>query len=124
MLESMLTVAYEQYVIDDEIIGMCCKVLQGIQVDDAHLALDAIDEVGPGGTFITANHTMEHMRTEYFNGNGVSDQNSRENWEEKGALDARTRARKIAGSILARGEKPYISPELEQNIREKYDIVI
>ena len=27
MLESMLTVAYEQYVIDDEIIGMCCKVL-------------------------------------------------------------------------------------------------
>lgn len=124
MLESMLTVAYEQYVIDDEIIGMCCKVLQGIQVDDAHLALDAIDEVGPGGTFITANHTMEYMRTEYFSGNGVSDQNSRENWEEKGALDARTRARKIAGSILARGEKPYISSELEQDIKKKYDILI
>ncbi len=35
MLESMLTVAYEQYVIDDEIIGMCCKVLKGIKVEQA-----------------------------------------------------------------------------------------
>jgi hypothetical protein len=46
MLESMLTVAYEQYVIDDEIIGMCCKVLKGIEVDPEHLALEVIDEVG------------------------------------------------------------------------------
>ena len=124
MLESMLTVAYEQYIIDDEIIGMCCKVLQGIEVDEAHLALDAIDEVGPGGTFITSTHTMEHMRTEYFNGKGVSDQKSRENWEEKGALDARTRARKIAEGILAREKKPYISPEMEQDIRKKYNILL
>ncbi len=124
MLESMLTVAYEQYIIDDEIIGMCCKVLQGIEVDEAHLALDAIDEVGPGGTFITSTHTMEHMRTEYFSGNGVSDQTSRENWEDKGALDARTRARKIAEGILTGEEKPYIAPELEQDIRNKYDILI
>jgi trimethylamine--corrinoid protein Co-methyltransferase len=124
MLESMLTVAHEQYVIDDEIIGMCCKVLQGIQVDEAHLALDAIDEVGPGGTFITSNHTIKHMRTEYFNGNGVSDQSSRETWEAKGARDARTRAREIAASILSREASPYISSELEQKIKEKYNILI
>jgi trimethylamine--corrinoid protein Co-methyltransferase len=47
MLESMLTVAPEQFVIDDEIIGMACKVLKGIEVDADHLALDAIDTVGP-----------------------------------------------------------------------------
>ena len=124
MLESMLTVAYEQYIIDDEIIGMCCKVLNGIQVDDEHLALEVIDEVGPGGTFITCAHTMEHMRTEYFSGNGVSDQSSRENWEQKGAHDARTRAREIAKNILAGEEKSYISSEVEQAIRKKYEIMI
>jgi trimethylamine--corrinoid protein Co-methyltransferase len=37
MLESMLTVAYEQYVIDDEIIGLSGKVLKGIDVDPEHL---------------------------------------------------------------------------------------
>ena len=124
MLESMLAVAYEQYVIDDEIIGMCCRVLEGIPVDDEHLALEAIDEVGPGGSFITSPHTMTHMRQEYFNGNGVSDQESREKWVEKGSWNARTRAREIAKRILAKEEKSYLSPEMEKAIREKYNILL
>ena len=52
MLESMLTVAPEQFVIDDEIIGMACKVLKGIEVDADHLALEVIDTVGPAGNFM------------------------------------------------------------------------
>lgn len=124
MLESMLTVAYEQYVIDDEIIGMCCKVLNGIKVDEEHLALKTIDEVGPGGTFITSAHTLNHMRSEYFSGNGVTDQNSRESWIEYGSQDTRTRAREIARKILAEEERPYLSPKVEQAIRKKYEILL
>jgi trimethylamine--corrinoid protein Co-methyltransferase len=124
MLESMLTVAYEQFVIDDEIIGMSCKVLEGIPVDDEHLALEAIDQVGPGGSFITSPHTMTHMRREYFLGNGVADQDSREKWTEKGSLDTRTRARDIAKKILAEKEKSYIPADVEKAIREKYRILL
>ena len=124
MLESMLTVAYEQYVIDDEIIGMSCKVLEGIAVDDDHLALEAIAEVGPGGSYVTSPHTMRHMRQEYFSGNGVSDQESREKWIEKGSPDTRVRAREIAEKILAQEEKVYISTDVEKAIREKYNILI
>jgi trimethylamine--corrinoid protein Co-methyltransferase len=124
MLESMLTVAYEQYVIDDEIIGMSCKVLDGIPVDAEHLALEAIDEVGPGGSFIMSPHTMTHMRQEYYGGSGLSDQDSREKWSEKGSLDTRTRARKMAQKILAEEEKVHIPPEAEKAIREKYNILL
>jgi len=125
MLESMLAVAYEQYVIDDEIIGMSCKVLEGIPVDAEHLALEAIEEVGPGGgSFIMSPHTMTHMRQEYYGGNGVSDQESREKWSEKGSLDARTRARDIAKKILAEEETPHIAKEAEKAIREKYNILL
>ena len=124
MLESMLTVAYEQYVIDDEIIGMCCKVLEGIAVDEEHLALDAIAEVGPGGSFITSSHTMTHMRQEYFSGNNSSDQNSREKWIETGSLDTRARARDIAKTILAQEETSHISVDVEKSIREKYNILL
>ena len=42
MLSSMRTIAHEQYVIDDEIIGNCCRVLKGIEVDEEHLALEVI----------------------------------------------------------------------------------
>jgi trimethylamine---corrinoid protein Co-methyltransferase len=124
MLESMLAVAYEQFVIDDEIIGMCCKVLEGIRVDEEHLALEAIDQVGPGGSFITSPHTMMHMRREYYNGNGVADQDSRERWMEKGSQDTRTRAREIAKKILTRETKSHIPTEVEKAIREKYEILL
>ena len=124
MLESMLAVAYEQYVIDDEIIGMSCKVLEGIPVDAEHLALEAIAEVGPGGSFIMSPHTMAHMRQEYFGGNGVSDQESRERWADKGSLDARTRARNIAKKILAEADTPHIAADVEKAIRAKYNILL
>jgi trimethylamine:corrinoid methyltransferase-like protein len=62
------------------------------------------------------------MRTEFFSGNGVTDQNSRDGWIENGEFDARTRAREIAKTILAQKERPYLAPEDEQAIRKKFDI--
>ena len=123
MLESMLTVAYEQYVIDDEIIGMCCKVLKGIEVDAEHLALAAIDEVGPGGNYIASDHTFAHMRKEYFTGNGVTDRKLRDDWEQEGSQDAATRAREMVKTILAKEEKSYIPAEAARIIRKKYNIL-
>jgi trimethylamine--corrinoid protein Co-methyltransferase len=64
------------------------------------------------------------MRTEFFSGNGVTDQNSRQNWIECGSQDTRTRAREMARKILAQEEKPYLSPKVEQAIRKKYDILL
>lgn len=124
MLESMLTVAYEQFVMDDEIIGMCCKVLKGIDVDAEHLAMEVIDTVGPGGNFMMSPHTMAHMRKEYFQGNGVSDQKSWEQWEQDGSRDARERARVIARRMLSEEKISYISEETDQVIRERFEILL
>jgi len=124
MLESMLAVAYEQYVIDDEITGMCCKVLKGIAVDAEHLALEVIDSVGPGGNFMMSPHTMAHMRKEYFQSNGVTDQKNRDKWEKDGSTDARERARAIARRILGEKEKSYIPEEAELKIREQFEILL
>ena len=124
MLESMLTIAHEQYVIDDEIIGNCCKVLKGIDCDAEHLALEVIDSVGAGGNFMTAAHTMTHMRTEYYSGNGVTDRKSRDKWEKEGSLDTRKRALAIAKKLLAAPESSYISEETDKAIREKFNILM
>ncbi len=124
MIESMIAVAYEQYVMDDEIIGMSCKALKGIEVDPEHLALEVIDAVGPGGNFMTHAHTLKHMRTEYFNGNGVTDRRSRTKWEQDGRLNARERARRIAKKILAAPEVSYIPQSVESALRQKYSEII
>jgi trimethylamine--corrinoid protein Co-methyltransferase len=124
MLESMLAVAYEQFVMDDEIIGMCCKVLEGINVDPDHLALDVIDSVGPGGNFMTSDHTMKYMRKEYFPGNGVTDSRSRDKWEKDGSLDARDRARNLAKRILSEAPVSHISEDMDRSIRNQFKILL
>ncbi|MFO7714821.1 trimethylamine methyltransferase family protein [Desulfosarcina sp.] len=124
MLESMLTVAPEQFVIDDEIIGMTCKVLKGIAVDADHLALEVIDTVGPAGNFMMSPHTMKYMRSEYFQGNGVTDSKSRHQWEQGGSMDTRERAKKIASKILAAEEKSYIPTDIDQVLRETFSILL
>ena len=124
MLESMLTVAHEQYVIDDEIIGMSCRVLKGIEVDEEHVALEVIDGVGPGGNFMMSPHTLKYMRTEYFQGNGVTDRRGREKWEKAGARDARVRAGQIARKILSAEERPCIPADVDRAMRAKFNILL
>ncbi|MEE4114272.1 MAG: trimethylamine methyltransferase family protein, partial [Desulfobacteraceae bacterium] len=124
MLESMLTVAPEQFVIDDEIIGMACKVLKGIEVDADHLALDVIDTVGPGGNFMMSPHTMQYMRSEYFQGNGVTDRKSRHQWDQGGSMDTRERAKAIARKMLAAEENSYIPADIDHAMRKTFNILL
>ncbi len=118
MLESTLTVAYEQYVIDNEIIGMAMRALQGIEVNEETLALEVIDRVGPGGNYLAETHTVKHMRSELFFPK-VSDRSSREEWISKGGKDARERAREIAKNILAEHKPLPIPSDIDKKIRSK-----
>ncbi|MFO8089710.1 MAG: trimethylamine methyltransferase family protein [Desulfatiglandaceae bacterium] len=124
MLDSMAGVAYEQFVIDDEIIGMSCKVLKGIDVDPEHLALEVIKDVGPGGNFMIHPHTLKHMRSEYFTGNGVTDKDGLSRWEKQGRMDARERANEIVGKRLDAPEEPCIPTDLDLAITQKFTEII
>jgi trimethylamine--corrinoid protein Co-methyltransferase len=124
MLESMSCIAYEQYVIDDEIIGQACKILKGISTDEDHLGFDAIREVGPGGNYLLSNHTFDHLRSEYFQGNGVSDKSNREQWLKNGGLNARDRALDIVRDILNRPLEPKIEPQIEKEIRRDFKVCL
>jgi trimethylamine--corrinoid protein Co-methyltransferase len=124
MLESMLAVAYEQFVIDDEILGMCYRILEGIDVDVDQLALGPIAEVGPGGTYMMCDHTLKHMHGAFFEGNGVSDRSIRDVWQKEGEEDARQRARKIARSLIEGNHKVYITQEDDQMLRKSFHILL
>ena len=66
LMEADLTVSYEKLVIDDEILGMCQRVLRGIEVTDESLGLELLESKDPGEDFLAEMHTVEHMRTEFF----------------------------------------------------------
>ena len=115
-------VAYEQYVIDNEIIGMAKHAVKGIAVSEESLALGVISDVGPGGSFIAQPHTVKHLRSELFFPD-LSDRNERTVWEGRGSLDGRERARIEARRILETHRALPIPESIIREIRERFDIV-
>jgi trimethylamine--corrinoid protein Co-methyltransferase len=100
LMEFALTVCYEKYVIDNEILGMVMRAVEGIKVNDDTLAFDLIKEVGPGGNFVTAKHTRRFMRSEHYEPS-LSDRDSREDWEANGRKTTWQRAAEKAKEIMS-----------------------
>jgi trimethylamine---corrinoid protein Co-methyltransferase len=124
MLESMLTVAYEQFVIDNDINGIALRALRGIEINEDTLALDVIRNVGPGGNYLTQRHTIDHLRGNEYYTPATSDRRSRVAWIKAGQLDARDRAREIARDILSRKRPKLIPPQVDEKIRSRFDILL
>lgn len=66
MLDSGNSISYEQFVIDNEIIGMIRRIIGGIRLDEETIGYDIIKSVGPGGNYMLEDHTVDHMMTEFF----------------------------------------------------------
>ena len=101
LMEFALTVCYEKYVVDNEILGMVMRAVQGIEVNDDTLAFDLIKEVGPGGNFVTSKHTRHFMRSEHYQPL-LSDRDSRVDWEANGGKSTWERAAEQVNILLAK----------------------
>ena len=66
LMESDLTVSYDKLVLDNEILGMSQRVLRGIEVNDETLPVELMIEKGPGENYMMEEHTVRHMRSEFF----------------------------------------------------------
>jgi trimethylamine--corrinoid protein Co-methyltransferase len=103
-LESAYCGSLSQLVLCDEIAGWIRHVNAPVDLSDEALALDVIDEVGPGGLFLAHRHTRVHAR-DRFPGR-LFDRSDRRTWLARGGQDATTRAAARVDEILGR-ESPY-----------------
>ena len=94
-LESTLTLSFEKYVVDNEILGMIARFLEGIEVTDETLAVDLIDKVGPGGHFIGEQHTRDFIKKEQFMPE-LFDRSRWETWIKRNNRQIRQKAREQA----------------------------
>ena len=65
-LEAGLTTSPEMIVLCSEFIDMHRRFMDGVDLSDDALALDVIHETGPGGDFLSANHTLRHFRSDWY----------------------------------------------------------
>ncbi len=124
MLESMLTVAYEQYVIDDDINGQAMRLVKGIEVTEEALSLDVIHQaVNTDGHYLGAAQTIDLMQRE-FQYPHTADRGTRKDWEQAGELDMRERARRRALQVLRTAFPAIISKDIDRQIRETFNILL
>jgi trimethylamine--corrinoid protein Co-methyltransferase len=114
LMEFALTVCYEKFVIDNEILGMVMRAVEGIAVNDDTLAFNLIKKVGPGGNFIAAKHTRRFMRREHFY-TSVSDRNTRKEWEAKRRKSTWQRASRQVREVIA-SHKYSLPPHIRQRV--------
>lgn len=107
-LEAGLTSSLEAVVAANEAIGAIKRILGGVEVSDATLALDVIHEVGPGGEFLSADHTFRHYRNDWFP--SISDRGSYEDWATDGKRTLGQRANEEAKRLLKTHEPPPLPP--------------
>jgi trimethylamine--corrinoid protein Co-methyltransferase len=55
-----------QMIFDSDLISALRRTLRGFDVTSDTLAVDVVDEVGPGGSFLSTEHTVRHMRSELW----------------------------------------------------------
>ena len=115
LLECCLQASYEQYVIDNEMLGMVARILEGIRVTPETLSFDAIKQVGPRKNFMGLRHTLNHIKSEHYLPR-LFDRTTYETWETRGAKDIRDVAREKAREILATHKPEPLPKDVQQEI--------
>lgn len=100
-LDFVSSFSIEKLVIDHEICGMALRLHRGIDCSPESLAVEVINELGPGGVYLEAEHTFKHFKTEPFIPSQVIDRRDRGNWDAEGKKDIFARARERVKEIKA-----------------------
>jgi trimethylamine--corrinoid protein Co-methyltransferase len=98
----------------DEIIGLIKRLMGGIEINTETLALDVIDRVGPGGQFLTEDHTYRHFKEDWYP--TLFDRASYDSWRKKGQKPLGQRANERVRQILETHDLPPLPIEVENRL--------
>ena len=116
-LEGGLVAGFEKFIVDVELLQMLQAEFTPLEIDEDSLAFGAHQEVGHGGHFLGAMHTMERFRTCFYRPMLSSSENY-ERWMRNGAKDTATRAGEIYRKKLEEYEQPPLDDAIRQELEE------
>ena len=119
-LEAGLVSCYEKFIVDVELLRMLHEVFQPLKIDEETLAYGAHQEVGQGGHFLGAAHTLERFR-ECFYRPLLSSTENYERCTRNGGNDAAARATDIWKKTLEDYEEPAMDSGLKEELKAYVD---
>lgn len=117
ILSAYIAMSYEKFIIDEELCGMVKKVIEPIEISDDSIDIEAIQEVGIGGNYLTQAKTFELCRTVFFLPELMTVQDF-DAWRKAGGKRIDETASDIVSKRLASYEKPDIDPGIKSELSE------
>ena len=119
-LEGGLVSCYEKFIIDVELLRMLRVEFTPLEIDEESLAFGAHEEVGHGGHFLGAAHTLERFR-ECFYRPLLSSTANYERWLKQGGKDTAARASEICAKTLDEYEPPPMDEAVRAELQDYVD---
>lgn len=116
-LESGKLGSFDQLVMSDEVISMVKHILRGVSVTPETLAVDVIEQVGPGGHYLAQEHTRKHFRSQMWLPT-LMDRQMRRSWQAGGSKTMGDRIRAKVLKILEEHQPLPIAPEIEHHLEQ------
>ena len=114
-MEAGLMVSPEMMVFTCEIIDMLRSFMDGVPMDSEELCREVIQEAGPGGHYLTHDHTLSHFRR--FWDPGLFERRRYEDWHKAGAKRAGDRIREKTLDLMDAAEPAPMSEDSITRIR-------
>src|SRR3954449_7204381 len=119
-LEAGLVSCYEKFIVDIKILRQLRHEFTPLEIDEESLAFGAHEEVGAGGHFLGAAHTLERFR-ECFYRPLLSSTENFERWKRTGGLDAAARAEVVWKRTLEEYEQPPLDEAIRSELQAYVD---
>jgi trimethylamine--corrinoid protein Co-methyltransferase len=116
-IESALSTCYVKFITDLEQITIMQRLLAGFEMSEDAMALNAIEEVGPGGNYIGCSHTLGRFRSAFYEPE-LQTTFTYEQWSEEGKPPVAERALALLSQKLEEYEDPGIDPGLDEVLKD------
>ncbi|MEM9499614.1 MAG: trimethylamine methyltransferase family protein [Pseudomonadota bacterium] len=124
MQASLLGVALEAYITDNDMLGNILRTVRGVEVTPENIGADVIAEVCRGeGHYLGHRHTFGRMKSDYFYPH-LGDRRTPREWEADGARPIGEVARDRTRALLAEHFPAHLSDEMDRAIRARFNITI
>jgi trimethylamine--corrinoid protein Co-methyltransferase len=107
MLDFESTQSIEKLVVDNEIVGMVKRLIEGIEDHGIPFASEILKDYEDKEELLSHPSTLKYFRKELFLPSPIIDRMTRDSWREQGSKSARKRAKDEANKLL---DKPSIKP--------------